>query len=739
MMIGDHWYRIAHWAGTAVVLVIGMLIAWPEPIAQLLVSADGWEIEGGFAPTQPNKNGVPRSLRDNSDARFWRSWTPDKGSQPGVLRSAPFHLGGVIGVPYNGFAGDPGLSTWLECVDSGARLPLATGRNNTVWSVVLMEPEPTWCDGLARVVAISETSANYVSIGTPYRVSSLSAFKQSPLAALWFVLASWALFAGIVVSVARRFAAALPSPTLCVLLLIGIGLIGYVQFFTFWSSVWLGRLTTFALLVFALQGLRKPTQQTVGVIPATTHAGLYLALRLWLLVAMAAMSIALMVDDGSGMWSANGRFAPAQWSSDNELPPHIGEMLVAGDASRADWMGTWHISDRPPLSYGWHATLRLLGNAITSRNDGRHLSYLYDWAGGIVLNTIWVPVVFLMLAFAGLRQRMAVATVLVCLATPFFLFNSTYIWPKLLSATFGLAAAALLIGLGSTTRLRSDRKGLIAAAALSALALLSHGGSVFGVLGALVLAPYYRGLPRTRDAALAAGVAISLLLPWVAWQHLVDPPGNALMKFAFAGTFGFGEEHIGVFDTIVRSYSSLGWHDWMLSKWHGIQTLVWGRPHGCWVDEGIVASSIGALRLNDFLYVLPSLHFLLAGFVPLFGRTRCWSEAVSRVPLKLVTFALVSLALSWLLAWDCHVNHHQAYQALAALHIGLVIALLHAGGWGKFALACSAGYVLIVWIISPLAQFPRLQPEAMVAAATAILALAVVAWRAHKLPTELTQ
>jgi len=245
-------------------------------------------------------------------------------------------------------------------------------------------------------------------------------------------------------------------------------------------------------------------------------------------------------------------------------------------------------------------------------------------------------------------------------------------------------------------------------------------------------------IPAGRDAALAACVAIGLLLPWIAWQHLVDPPGNALTKFAFAGTFGFGEEHLGVIDTIIRSYSALGWHDWLLSKWHGLQTLVWGRPHGCWVDDGIVASHAGALRIADFLYVLPSLHFLLIGFVPLFGSARR-ARASASVPLKLLVFALASLALSWLLAWDCHVNHHQAYQAVAALHIGLIVALLQAGRWGYLALACSAAYVLIVWIIDPLTLFPRWRLESMAAAAITLLALSAPAWRARQSASVRTQ
>lgn len=733
MTIDPRWQRFARAAAVIVVLVVGMLIAWPEAPVQLLVPADGWQIEGGFAPVQPNKHGVPRSLRDHGEARFWRSWTPERGSQPGVLRSAPFPLGGVIGVPYNGFAGDPGLSTWLECVDSGARLPLATGRNNTVWSVVLIEPDADWCAGPARVLAISTTQANYVALGTPYRVSWLSAFKQSPLAALWFVLGSWALLAGLV-RFAVRALGRLHGARLQIALLIAFGIVGYALFFAFWASVWLGRVATLALLLVSAIGWWCHRQRDVSRRPAAAESGsggdtLGQALRLWLLIAGAVMSIALMVDDGSGAWSANGRFTPARWSSDNELPVRIGEQLVGGHVERSEWMGSWHVSDRPPLSYGWHANLRLLSNAITLGNDGRHVSYLSDWAAGVVLNTAWVPVIYLLVVALGLRRHVAVLAVLACALTPFFLFNSTYIWPKLLSAAFGLAAAAIVLGLGSERRLRDDSQGLIAAAALSALALLTHGGSVFGVLAAIALAPCYRGLPSLRGALLAAITGIGLLAPWMAWQHFVDPPGNALVKYAFAGTFGFGEESLGVLATIKRSFAALGWADWTAGKWHGLQTLAIGTDDNCAMGEQGIATSLAAsLRVADFLYVIPALRFLLVGLilVPLLLRHR---TLATHAPWRLTSFALLALALAWLLSWDCHINHHQSFQALAALYLGLILALVQRGGWALLALACNALYTLAVWILEPLVHFPRFHPSAAIAT-IAILGLVMAqAWQ----------
>jgi len=710
---------------------IAALIAWPEPPTQSLVPADGWEVEGGFVALDPPGKDLRESAVADPQTRYWRSWSPEHGSQPGTVRSKPFLATGPFAVPYNGFAGEPGVHAFVECVDTGERAYLATSRNNTQWSEVWIKRPSELCSGHLRVVATSTSTKDYIAIGTPYQLSRLSLLKNSTLTGFWFLALAGCVVAGwfaIFIGLARRWTTGV-SPTL--LAVAGVGMIGYVQFFVFWYQPLIGSIASSLLVLVGiyasarvLLGRERPEQ---GV-----HAGqLRFGLILWLAVAFAYFALSTVVDSGAGAWEVNGRFTPARWSTDNQLPSFVSRILVSGKHDDLGDFGPWAIGDRPPLSYGWHATLHSVFKWIGAANDGATLLPRYQLAIGTVLNTFWVAFLALMLPGLGLTRRRTLIAILVLSLCPVFIFNSVYVWPKLLSGTLALAGAWILLGLGQHQgRLRDDTPGLVAAAVLSALALLTHGGSAFGILVALFFAAALRGLPSLRGAAVAAAAALALLLPWSAWQATNHASGNALVKFAFAGTFGFGEQDISVLDTIVRSYRDLGMESWLTSKRDGLLTILFGIRNSCGLNEmGQPHSLIDRFRASDFYNIFPSLNFLVLGFVAIgIAQARSHAQSIAwTASMRLAAFGVASVAMTWLLTWDCFINHHQSYQALIALHVGLVLALLMSGRWGAIALLCSVLYGLVVWVVEPLNHFPRFDPvSAIVLSGMVILAIHAV-------------
>jgi hypothetical protein len=708
-------------------LLVGVLLAWPESAPVPLVPADGWQVSGSFEPTHPTDNGVRRRIATNPQARFWKSWSADTGSGPGVVRSAPFMIDGPVVVPYNGFSGDPGLDTYLECASSGQRRFLATQRTNTQWSEVFVEPVSDWCPGPVRIVAESSTDANYVSLGTPFRVSRLSAFKRSPVAALWYLLLAWLVVFGWLAAVFERVDSKRGSVSAIAAALICFGLLGYLQFFAFWLSPSAGQISSAAIVV---AGLCFAGRQVVGA--GARSDGLVefrCACSSWLLVAIAILMLGMMVDAGAGAWSANGRFYPVRWSTDNQVPYLAANSLISGTLKGGAWLGSWKMSDRPPLAYGWNATLQALFQLFSPSGDSDYLGYLYQWAVGVVLNTLWIALLVILLRRLRFSMASATSIALLVLLTPFGIFNTMFVWPKMLSATFGLMAAWLLLSPDRPSRpLRDDGLALVAAAALSALALMSHGGSVFGIVASIVLTAAWRGLPTARAAIAAACVGAAVLLPWSLWQHFVDPPGTALIKKAFAGTFGFGERDIGVLETIRQSYSTLTLHDWIVMKWNGLSTLFLGMGSRCgMVEVGVSHSITDSWRISDFFYVFPGLNFLLVGFVAMIWLARKIPQMVPAASLRLLTFALLTLTLSWLSSWDCFINHHQSYQAMIALYAALAIALWTWGPLGKAALALNVAYVSWVWLIEPLRHFYHFSVSAIVLFAMAIAGIALVA------------
>jgi hypothetical protein len=707
---------MARWAlriATVLFVLVGVLIAWPEPAAKILIPADGWEIQGGFSPVEGSAKDLRASIFTNTQTRYFRSWNPATGSQPGRLRSQPFIAHGTIVVPYSGFSGEPGIATYLECEATGRRLPLATARTNTQWSEVFLHPPRDFCVKEARIVAETTSTQLYVAIGSPFQVTRLSEFKRSTLASLWFLVLAWAVIGGWFFALTRFASNRRWGIDPVAAGLIGLGLIGYAQFFIYWFAPHAGAAVSFLLsLLGVVWTIRHLTSHdSLSTSSQWNVPELRLALGLWLLVAATLLALALVVDDGAGPWAINGRFTPARWSSDNQLPGAVARILVTVRHRVFNEFSTWTIADRPPLAYGWHATLHQVLASFTRANDGKHLFYAYQLTTGIVLNTSWVALLVLLIPRLGLSRYESLLIVAVAMLSPFFIFNSLYIWPKLLSGTFTLMAAWILLGIDhSTSRLRNDNRGLVLAAALSALGLMTHGSSAFGILAAIGLAAFYRGLPSLKGVAAALVVAAAILLPWSLWQSHIQPPGNALVKYAFAGTFGFGEEKMSVVDTIARSYRSLSLDAWLANKRDGILSIVFGIRNTCALGEmGVSHSFIDHWRASDFYNVIPSLNILLLGFVAAAaGKFRHPADPVLNNCIKLILFGLAGIAVTYVTTWGCYIVHTQSYQLLIALHLALIVALLRSGRLGHAALGLNVLYGVVVWVVEPSTIFRAL-------------------------------
>ncbi|MBF6025973.1 hypothetical protein [Lysobacter niastensis] len=706
-----HWRRWAAALAITAFVLVGALLAWPEPPARVLIPADGWQVEGAFVPLEAPHKDQRKSVRSAPEMRYWRSWSPERGSQPGVLRTKPFTPDGPFAVPYNGFAGESGVSAFVECVGSGRRIYLATSRNNTQWSEVLIERPREFCAGDVRVVAVTTSTRDYIALGSPYGLSRLSVLKRSSVGGFWFLIFAWGTMAGWYLLGSRAVITRSLPITPASAGLICMGLIGFAQFFVYWYERHVGLLFSLILvttgtgaLVREWVGRRSQASMSADLRPVV------FALCVWLATAVGYFALASMVDSGAGPWEMNGRFTPARWSTDNQLPGFVSRVLVSGNHEDLSDFSVWSLADRPPLSYGWHAALHDIFERLGRLNDGTMLLPTFQLAIGVVLNTVWAAFLALVLPGLGMSRLRVMLTIAILALCPLFIFNSLFTWPKLLSGTLTLAAAWILLGLEKPTlRLRDDDVGLATAAALSALGLLTHGGSAFGILAMLALAVFYRGLPSIRGASIAFAVAVALMLPWNLWQASTHFSGNALVKFAFAGTFGFDERELGVLDTILRSYRELGMEAWLAKKRDGLLTIFFGLRNSCGLNEmGQAHSIVDRWRASDFYNIVPSLNALLLGFIALGSAyKRKSSDQNWQASRRLVVFAVMSVALSWLATWDCFINHHQSYQSLMALHLGLVMALLAAGRWGVVALGLSVLYGLGVWVIEPLGHFPR--------------------------------
>src|SRR4029453_19017372 len=99
------------------------------------------------------------------------------------------------------------------------------------------------------------------------------------------------------------------------------------------------------------------------------------------------------------------------------------------------------------------------------------------------------------------------------------------------------------------------------------------GGVAFGfvpVFGYVLVKRPPRWFP---GVVLAGAAACVIMVPWMIWQRVEDPPGNALIKFALAGTYGLGEEHKTIWATTVDAFARLTLSDWLRMRWESVLTL----------------------------------------------------------------------------------------------------------------------------------------------------------------------
>lgn len=357
------------------------------------------------------------------------------------------------------------------------------------------------------------------------------------------------------------------------------------------------------------------------------------------------------------------------------------------------------------------ALLRLPSWIIASHADGYDLYYQYALISGIVVNSLWVVALYFLLSSLAIKSRTICLVSLVIGLTGFAIFNTLYIWPKMLGAAFALVAFTLLFEPHRHLEAPSYTpygKPLLWAALFSGLALESHGGTAFGVIAAILVATWYRGLPKPWLAVRAILIGLAILVPWALWQHYEQPPGDALIRYAFSGDFGFNHRDQSIFASIRDAYSQLTLSSWLDLKLRALKMVFTPEASGCALAETApITTAYGLARVQDFFHLIPSLRFLAVGFVPLLFARSAGKQGLHRKTLHfaraMVGTGLLSVGLYCLFAFHCYINHMQSYQSILEIMIGLAICLFQGNRWYyMLCLKLSVLYGAIVWVIDPI-------------------------------------
>lgn len=354
-----------------------------------------------------------------------------------------------------------------------------------------------------------------------------------------------------------------------VLLGIGLAASGVGAMLTFWVYYLVpraGGLCAYALLFGSIA-------LTVWVWPAVRgHRELLrklsVPLGLWALATLFILFFGFLHGHIEDIQVPQYRFAtqPPNYASDNLIPWFFSDWLFkGGPGSPPIFEPGWLLSDRPPLQIGYVLTQRVFGW------DERMTHYEVI---GVALQQFWVIGMWALLIAARVSRQTRSLAMVALLVSDVVLTSGFFVWPKLLGASFVLAALALVVVSGEST-LRSRPLTVVLLGALAGLAYLSHGTSVFGLIPLAIIA-LWKGLPSWRWLAAGAAAICILVLPWIAFQHYADPPGNRLLKWQLAGN-GTQDDPRGTVEMLLDEYGREGVGGTLDNKLQNFLTMVGGN------------------------------------------------------------------------------------------------------------------------------------------------------------------
>ena len=317
----------------------------------------------------------------------------------------------------------------------------------------------------------------------------------------------------------------------------------------------------------------------------------------------------------------------------------------------------------------------------------------------MIVQQLWIVGMWAVLLAARLRPRTRALAMFAALVSDVAILHGFFVWPKLIAAAFLLAALAILIPPAWTATRRDLRVGALVGALL-ALAMLSHGSSIFGVIPLVAFAAY-RGLPSWRWLGIAAIAGLTLMVPWMAYQHYANPPGNRLLKWQLGGDVTLDSK--GTLEAIEDGYDEVGFDGAVELKQENFEEMVgWPRAEVAYdaaradLDQdkpGLVAAEVRGLR---FFSLVPFLGLLLIGplamvFARLRGSPRdppdwrfallcfaffaiaCvfWGLLLFGTPDSRATIHVGSLAVPLLGVVGCVAGLRACYPRLAAWVVGL--------------------------------------------------------------------
>jgi len=537
----------------------------------LVVSGQAWTATGSFTKNGAYNGakfdlGIPERERQRVD--FW------SGSAGGV-RSPVFPAPAMLECFLAGYPGRPGLSVYLERMDDNQRFALTIAGNSfpgEIWRPYHWRVPPAFRERPVQLVAVDDGRGfgDWLGVSTPRRFSYLALLHQQlprSLSLVGHTLLAFAVFLLPGFALASWTIGKRPWLLRYALILIvaGSATLGYAAFYLYFFSRAGGRFFSFAtalasLVLIGLALRRRALAQSI-VRQVAEPLSLTAATALCYL----CFAFLFVSPSGGGGDYIDGRFLGVTLPGDNVIPRIFADKIYNREPIRPFCCGDWLSSDRPPLQTG----IFLLERPMPWI---KNVDFEYELLG-TVLQCLWIDGVWAFLTALGTEPAKMRRAVLFLIFSGAVFFNCVYTWPKFLAATFILFTVSIVME-KLRDRSAAMRPAAILASVCLGLALVSHPGSIYSLaVSAVLFWRFRKGLARV--LLIAVPIVLAFVLPWIAYQKFVDPPGDRLIKWHLAGHPE--PDSLTAWQEVRRAYSSHTTAQILALRWTNIQYLFGGR------------------------------------------------------------------------------------------------------------------------------------------------------------------
>lgn len=689
--------------------IILTTICGPERV--LVAGTTGYTITGKFAvrgtPKIPKK--FARAVKSRSKAiTLWGSWV-GAAQNTGTLISPAFQAPPILGAFAAGWGSLPGNYLAVQRVDSGEQLQLKLGNVGERWKELHWIMPRTWHGQRIQLIAVdaNQDVVGWLGISSPLQISFLhflssqfSSLGLFPLCLISFVgfILPGLLIANLLIHRYRL------SMAFTLILAIAVSVfISYLAFWVYFFNPNLGIVFSAIVLLTSMLSLVTLHRRQL-LMPLLKSPDFIWSSSLMFAVSLAYIATLYLVDPGiSPEILAQTRFLEG-FPPDNILPKLFADKLFHGKDPRP-LLNDWLSSDRPPLQTGIFL-LQYPLNQIIKLSSGWHYQVV-----GTIIQCSWVAAVWALCRTMRLLGSQIAIVLSFAIFSGFFLFNSIYVWPKLLAGSLVILGFTLLVRSLYEYRRPYTWEITLATGAI-ALGMLAHTGVIFTLPAMLLMILRPQGLPSFRQTVIGVVILGLLLIPWSCYQKFYEPPADRLAKWHIAG----------VTEPDSRSFSQALWDSYrhlspsqiVSNKWDNLKLLVVtpANANDLTTILGIKPESSVEKRLKEFTHVFRGLGVLNFGWLVLL------IAILLKMQKKLIEMNVVkpilSVSLLSLLVWvlvsfgPATTSIHQgSYTTMILLFVGLAgVLAISLPPWICYILLSAQTFAFIIdWLIATSISF----------------------------------